>query len=251
MHSGEPVKVQIHPGEQGIYFRKGADRFKATPGEVTDTSRCTRLGTISTVEHLMAAFAGFEITDAEVEIDADELPGLDGSSLEYVSALRLVGLAEIGQDEIPPLFKRITVPEDDAKINIALGNGHWRYEFVIQARFPGEQIFESSQIQKDFAEQVAPARTFVLSEEMPMVIQYGLGKGLDATSAVIVGPEGYDNSVRFPDELARHKMLDLIGDLYLTGIPISSLSVVAHKSGHRLNIEAAKRLQQMVFGATA
>ena len=78
LHSGIPVKVHIYPGDQGIAFRRGDERVLAKPENVTDTTRCTTLGPVSTIEHLMSAFAGLEITDAEVEVDAPELPGLDG-----------------------------------------------------------------------------------------------------------------------------------------------------------------------------
>ncbi len=80
LHSGVPVLMVVHPSSEGICFRLGSDRISATPDNVTDTRRCTRLGSIGTVEHLMSAFAGLEITDAEVELDAPEVPGMDCSA---------------------------------------------------------------------------------------------------------------------------------------------------------------------------
>lgn len=243
LHSGEPVKLTFRPGQSGIAFTYGSERVAATIENVTDTSRCTRLGSISTIEHAMATFACLEITDIEVEVSGPELPGLDGSALPYVQGLMKTGLTTFGEREIPALFKRVWEAEGEAKIGVANGEGHWKYSFFTENRYPGEQTFESKNITADYPSQIAPARTFVLSEEMPMVLEYGLGKGLDPTTVVMVGPDGYDNTVRFADELARHKLLDLIGDLYLAGLPVASLNVVAERSGHRLNIAAAHKLR--------
>lgn len=245
LHSGVPVKVTFHPGSKGIHFVLGAERVEARPENVSDVSRCTRLGSISTIEHVMATLACLEITDVDVEVTANELPGLDGSSLPYVQLLSSIGTEDLNEVAVPQLFKRVVETEGDAKINIGSGTGQWRYRFVTEDRFPGEQIFESLSVCRDFPTEIAPARTFVLSEEIPMVIQHGLGKGLDPTSAVMVGPDGYDNSVRFPDELARHKLLDLIGDLYLAGLPVASLNVTAERSGHRLNVATAAKLSAL------
>src|SRR5438128_1883087 len=87
LHSGEAVRVRVLPGEKGIWFSTRSERVEAKAANVTDTTRCTRLGTISTVEHLMSAFAGSGITDAEVVLDFPELPALDGASLRYAEAI--------------------------------------------------------------------------------------------------------------------------------------------------------------------
>lgn len=243
LHSGIPVTMTVHPGEQGIVFRFGSHRVTAHPANVTDTTRSTKLGEIGTVEHLMSAFAGLGITDAEVELDAPEVPGMDGSAAPYVEALRAVGLSELGQRELPTLFGRVFLQEENGtKVAVGKGEGHWRYEYKTGNRFPGEQIFESLRVQDEFAAEIAPARTFALAEEVPHLIQLGLGQGLDESSAVILGIEGYKNEVRFPDEPARHKLLDLIGDLYLAGVPPMVLNVVAERSGHRANVKVAAML---------
>jgi UDP-3-O-[3-hydroxymyristoyl] N-acetylglucosamine deacetylase len=251
LHSGVPVRVQIHPGEKGIAFRLNGDRVLARPENVTETTRCTTLGSISTIEHLMSAFAGLEITDAEVEVDAPELPGLDGSALPYVEGLLKVGLVEIGTIEIPEIYGRVFLQDDQVKIAVSKGAGHWRFVYAINDRWPGTQSFESLKTQEEFAAEVAPARTFVLAEEIPMIIQLGLGKGLDENTALILGIEGYKNKSRFVDEPARHKLLDLIGDLYLSGVPIRHINVVAERSGHRTNVKAAALLAQAVGNLTA
>ena len=244
LHTGVPVHVTVHPSEGGIAFRVGAERVVAHPGNVTDTTRSTRLGPVGTVEHLMSAFCGLEITDAEVELDANELPGLDGSSGPYVSELLQAGFEELPDREGPELFRRLFFHEGDVKIAIGKGTGCWRYVFQTGERWPGEQIAECIDVVADYAERIAPSRTFAFAEEIPAVIQAGLGQGLDETSVLVLGIEGYKNDARFSDEPARHKLLDAMGDLYLTGLPARQLAVVAERSGHKAHVAAAAMLLQ-------
>jgi UDP-3-O-[3-hydroxymyristoyl] N-acetylglucosamine deacetylase len=242
LHSGVPVHVCVHPAEDGIHFRLGASRWKATPSNVSDTTRCTRLGEISTIEHMMSALAGLEITDAEVELDAGELPAAGGSALGYVEELQRVGLADLGEVEVSLPFKRVFHHEGSVKIAIGKGSGHWGYTYDLGERWPGVQPFESTDVVSDYGAEIAPARTFALLEEVPHVRAAGLAKGLDETSALILGPSGYENRALFVDEPARHKLLDFIGDLYLAGIPIRLLNATAEGSGHRTNVAAAQLL---------
>jgi len=246
LHGGHPVKVRVHPSSGGIFFRAGSQRREARPVHVTDTSRCTTLGEISTIEHVMSALAGLEITDAEVEVEGGELPGLDGSALPYVEGLLAAGIEVLGEAPLHVPFKRVFFQEKEVKVAIGKGTGHWQYTYDVSPRWPGEQTFEVLDVVSSYAEQVAPARTLVLAEEMPMVRQYGLGKGLDEASVVVLGASAYETPVRFSDEPSRHKLLDLIGDLYLAGIPIRYLNVSAQRSGHRTNIEAARLLLEFV-----
>ncbi|HVT13785.1 MAG TPA: UDP-3-O-acyl-N-acetylglucosamine deacetylase [Fimbriimonadaceae bacterium] len=242
LHSGIPVRVTVHPGEAGIWFRLGSGRWQARPENVTDTTRCTKLGDVSTIEHLMSALAGLEITDVEVELTAGELPALDGSALGYVEGFRKAGFASLPDGEMRELFSRVFFQDLPVKIAIGKGDGHWRYTYEVADRWPGEQAHEALDVVAAYAGEIAPARTFALAEEVPMVLAAGLAKGLDIEKALILGIEGYKNDARFPDEPARHKLLDLIGDLYLAGIPARLLNVSAEKSGHRTNVEAAARL---------
>lgn len=248
LHSGVPVKATIHGESDGIWFRLGAERWEARPHNVSDTSRCTRLGGVSTIEHIMSALAGLEITDAEIEVTAPELPALDGSALGYVTALREAGFAALGQREIRDPFARVFFQELPIRIAIAKGSGHWRYSYEVPGRWPGLQTFDCEDIVVAFPDQIASARTFALAEEIPMVLAAGLGKGLNIDRALIVGLDCYENDPRFPDEPARHKLLDLLGDLYLAGLPARFLDVSAERSGHRTNVEAAARLSAAVSG---
>lgn len=247
LHTGVPVNVTIHPGQDGIAFRYGGSRTAAHPSNVTDTTRSTKLGDVGTVEHLMSALAGLEITDAEIELDAPELPGLDGSAAVYVERILAAGIEHLGERECPELFTRLFLQEDKGlKVAIAKGEGHWRYVYDTEDRWPGEQSFELEDVVGGYPANIASARTFAFAEEIPMIIQMGLAKGLDESSALILGIEGYKNEPRYPDEPARHKLLDLIGDLYLAGIPCRALSVVAERTGHRANVKAAAQLAAAV-----
>lgn len=190
----------------------------------------------------MAAFAGLGISDAEVELTRPELPGLDGSAASYLPVLKEAGIVPIGEREISAPFARVFVHENEAKVAVARGSGHWRYAFVREGVFPGEQTFEVTHVMAAFEAEIAPARTIGFEEELPMLEKLGLGQGLDRESCVLVGRDGYLNEPRFADEPARHKLLDLIGDLYLAGVPIGLLDVSATRGGHRLHVEAAARL---------
>lgn len=248
LHSGVPVRVTVHPGDQGIWFRFGTGRWQARPENVSDTARCTKLGEVSTIEHLMSAFAGLEITDAEVELTAGELPALDGSALGYVQEFASAGFASLPDGEVRELFSRVFFQDLPVKIAIGKGEGHWRYTYEVADHWPGEQTYECLDVIAAYHKEISPARTFALAEEVPMVLAAGLAKGLDIEKALIIGIEGYKNDARFSDEPARHKLLDLMGDLYLAGVPARLLNVSAEKSGHRTNVEAAARLLGSLAG---
>ena len=246
LHTGTPVTVTIHPGSDGIAFRHGSSRTLATPDNVTDTRRSTKLGEVGTIEHLMSALAGLEITDAEIELTAPELPGMDGSAAPFVTGLQEAGLAKLGEKELPSLYSRIFLQELPLKIAVGKGTGHWRYEYETEDRWPGSMHYESVSIVDNYASDIAPARTFVLTEEFPMIEQYGLGKGLTKESVSILGDTGYENEQRFPDEPARHKLLDMLGDLYLSGIPARFLNVVGSRNGHTANVKMAAMMHQAI-----
>lgn len=250
LHSGAPVELVVAPAENGIRFSHGQTSVQALAENVTDTRRCTRLGDISTVEHLMSALAALEITDAEVTVSAPELPALDGSSKEYVQALLDAGFEDLSSHEIPDLFTRIFIQQDDVKIAVSKGSGKWSYRYITGERWPHEMNFECEDVVACYSEDIAPARTFALSEEVPLVLEAGLGRGLDENSVLILGASGFDGTPRFPDEPARHKLLDLIGDLYLSGVPVRRLNVSAERSGHASNVKAAALLHEAIFGSS-
>lgn len=246
LHSGASVTVQLHPSTNGIRFFDGQVWVDASPANVTDTTRSTRLGQIGTVEHLMSALAGCEISDVDVVVTGGEMPALDGAASEYVSRLVEAGFEQVGFLEVLGPFARVFTHDANASVAVAKGSGHWTYRFVNEERWPYRQEVEFGDISGAYSAEIAPARTWGFESELPALQAAGLAQGLSLDQALVLGSSGYVNEARFPDEPTRHKMLDLIGDLYLSGVPIRALSVVAERSGHKLNVEAAARLAASV-----
>lgn len=246
LHSGTPVVVKIHPGNNGIALRKGSERTEAIPENVTDTRLCTCLGSFATIEHLMSALGGLEISDAEIEVSANELPALDGSALSFCEAILAVGRMELGRRSIHGPFSRVFVKKEGSAVAIGTGRGHWRYVFHSKTRFPFDESFETADVIQDYVGSIAPARTFGWEEDLPELEAAGLAKGLTYETAVLLSGEGSLTPLRFQDETTRHKLLDAIGDVYLAGAPIRALNVHAEQAGHRMNIEAAVKLRAAI-----
>jgi UDP-3-O-acyl N-acetylglucosamine deacetylase len=243
LHSGQEVEVTLEPGSKGIVFAREGAEVPAVPSAVKDTSRCTALENVSTVEHLMAALAAAEVTDVQVNVKGQELPGLDGSAVKFLDALLEVGFEALPDGSVSGL--------SDLKLNqegiaIEPGSGQYRYIFDAGNRWPGRSEFSFNWSTEGFWHDVAPARTFAFEHELEAIRKAGLGQGLDESSALVLGEHGYVNEARFDDEHVRHKLLDLIGDLYLTGIPLKYLNVRAEKTGHRANVAAARAMVETV-----
>ena len=246
IHSGEIGTAIVRPGQDGIVFIAGGLRIQATPENVSDTSmRTTRLGSVSMIEHLMSAFGALEITDADVEVDGREMPILDGSAKEYLDGLANVGTVELGRRRKVHLFGRVNVQGDqDERIGISVGSGRWRFDWCRRDDWPGA-LSKEIHMPDEYPAEVAPARTFCFEDEMEQILAAGLGKGGTEENTLVIGKEGYLTKSRFDDEPPRHKLLDLVGDLMLAGVPARFLNVVAERSGHRLNVEAAARLVEV------
>lgn len=193
----------------------------------------------------MSAFAGLGVTDAEVEVIGAELPALDGAAASYVEGLISAGLEACGTLNVRGPYARVFYRDEAVKISIGSGEGHWEYRFVTAPeRFPGEQVCALRLDPESYAAEIAPARTFAFEEEIGPLRAAGLGLGLDERSALVLGLRGYNNPPKYVDEPARHKLLDLLGDLYLSGVPPILLNVVAERSGHTANVKAAARLAE-------
>jgi UDP-3-O-[3-hydroxymyristoyl] N-acetylglucosamine deacetylase/3-hydroxyacyl-[acyl-carrier-protein] dehydratase len=251
LFTGEPATLTFAPAEPdaGITFVREQDGRVATiPALVQNLLKlprrtCLRNGTlhVETVEHCMAALAGLGIDNAVLRLASrgvGELPGGDGSSLTFVKALRDAGIVEQKAAKSPLVInKPIQVSIGDATL-AALPGPTDRLEVIYDydgAPPVGRQTFSFTLNDEDFATQLAPARTFVFEQEATELRARGLGKHLTPRDLLVISPDGpIDNQFRFADECARHKALDLIGDLYLLGRPVRG-RIVAHKSGHELN----------------
>lgn len=246
LHSGEECLVKIHPGQAGFRFHVGGEWIEAHPKNVTDTTRCTRLGEISTVEHVLSGLAGLGVTDADIEVAGGELPAADGCSSPYSELAWGVGLVGCGRVFVEGPFARVFLQELPAKYAVGLGEGWWRAAYIREEEFVGRQEFEMQWSADVYRADVARARTFVLESELELARAAGLGKGLSDQSCLLVTPSGYGNESRYDDEPSRHKLLDLIGDLALSGVPIAHLDVVAEHTGHTNNVRVAQKLAEAV-----
>ena len=198
--------------------------------------------TVSTIEHLMAALYALQVDDLDIEIDAPELPILDGSSQPFVAAIRAAGWhdSEVPREYIH-IVKPITVTHEDKRISVH-PCGEYRVTYAIDFDHPalGYQELTASLWRADqFADKLAPARTFTFEHEVEALRCRGLARGGSFENAVVVGGAGILNPpLRFADEFVRHKMLDLTGDLSLLGHPVLG-HVVAYRAGHDLHARLA------------
>jgi UDP-3-O-[3-hydroxymyristoyl] N-acetylglucosamine deacetylase/3-hydroxyacyl-[acyl-carrier-protein] dehydratase len=258
LFSGEQATLTFAPAEEnaGITFvRKQDDKVATIQALVANVMKrprrtCLKNGTlfVETVEHCMAALAGLGIDNAIVTLSggyAGEIPGGDGSSIAFVNAIQEAGIIEQSAEREPLIIRKpIQVSLGDATLT-ALPGPTDRLDVIYDFEAPqpiGRQHFSFQLGDDDFVHQLAPARTFVFENEAKEMHARGLGKHLTTKDLLVISPNGpIDNEFRFPEECARHKILDVIGDLYLVGRPIRG-RLIAHKSGHELNHMLARKL---------
>lgn len=223
-------------------------------GASDSAERRTMLGfgalQIQTTEHLLAALAGLSIDNIVIELDNVELPGLDGSAKGFVDAVKKAGIVE---QSAPKKVIEVTAPvwcgDKDSFLAI-LPAGEFRVSYTLSYPGIGTQFFSIAVDEKSFENEIAPARTFCFEAEALELLKRGLGKGANYENTLVMGAAGpIKNTLRFPDEPVRHKVLDLIGDLYLAGAPVKG-NVIAIKSGHRLNLELVKKLKERSWEAS-
>jgi len=260
LHTGASVKTTLVPATRpgtGVVFRitggaSGAVKeVAARASNVSDTARCTLLGsgagTVSTVEHLLSALAGFGVTDLIVEVDGPELPIGDGSALIWTEVLTSAGIVTMEEENgVAPLALVEPVIEVGEKGAFVAAYPSDVPRFTVAAQFDhplaGTQVARWEPARGEaYAEHVAPARTFGFDFEVEALRAAGLARGGSLDNAVVIYPDRYSSPLRFPDELARHKLLDLVGDLFLVGRPLLA-DVVAVRPSHRLNVALARRL---------
>ena len=254
LHTGVAVHVQVvpAPSDTGIVFKRtDLDGFQveAIARHVARVSYATSLMKkgvlISTIEHLMSALAAVGIDNAFVEIDNLELPILDGSALSFYKLFQESGRR---RQRSRRSFARILKPvviEDGAKRIAVFPSEVFRVTYSIAFPHPliGEQTFEYVAGRDDYASAIAPARTFGFIEEVEMLRKNGLVRGGSLENAIVLTRDGILNpeGLRFPDEFCRHKVLDLIGDLRLFGMPLIG-HVAAERAGHAMHAALVSKL---------
>ncbi len=258
IHTGRPARVVLKPAppKSGVCFTRADvdahEKLRATVEHVQqDHGRQTALGTsrwkVRTVEHLMASFHGLGVDNVVVEVSGEELPALDGSAKGYVDEILKVGLVE---QEAPRQFLQLTTPiyyhEGDCTLAVFPSSQlSVSYSLSYGSLDLSDQFFSSPITPQIFVSQVASARTFCLKEEAELLRKSGYGQGADFQNTLVFEKnQPIENELRFDNEACRHKVMDLIGDLYLIGQPIKA-HVIAIRSGHQQNVEIVKRLADL------
>ena len=286
LHTGKNSTLVLKPADVnvGIIFKRVDQKnhpiIPADIDYVTDTNRGTVIDKdgirIHTVEHVLASLSGLGIDNVVIELSSQEPPILDGSALPFVQAIKKVGIVE--QSEQQDVLKivepfRYTVPDSNIEINI-LPSEDFKITFLMDYVLPNFPIQYTSikNVENEFEKEIAPARTFGLLSEVVHLKENGLIKGGGLNNAVVIIDKKVDEQeqkiisklfdlkteivfynggilnseeLRFENEPVRHKVLDLIGDMSLFGKPIVG-HIIATRSGHSTNIEAIKKLRQLI-----
>ena len=253
LHSGRKVRLTLKPApaDTGIVFeRLDRNHFEipATSEHLARLSYATCLSKgevrIETVEHLLAALATLGIDNAIVELDAPEVPIMDGSAAPFIYLIHEAGLRSLAKERSYLKLTRPIAVESEGRQVAAYPADSLRVSYTINFDHPllrhqqhSLEIDESS-----FVDELAPARTFGFLKDVEQLRQAGLALGGSLDNAVVLGEAGVlNNPLRFPDEFVRHKILDLLGDLSLLGRPLLA-HVVAVRAGHCLHAQLVRRI---------
>ncbi|MCM0606948.1 MAG: UDP-3-O-acyl-N-acetylglucosamine deacetylase [Xanthomonadaceae bacterium] len=254
LHTGMPIKLEIRPAQDnfGIQFTRSdltkAQPIRASYENVTNTRLATTLGTgknfVSTVEHLMAALAGFGIDNAHILVGGPEVPIFDGSSAPFVEQIKRSGV-ETQQMNRPTLVitRRVELKIAEKWAYVEPSN-QFEIHSTIEWDHPMVGFQELSYIEgKNSFDEIARARTFCFARDIESMKTLGLIRGGSLDCAVVLSETGCLNSdgLRYNDELVRHKVLDAIGDFKLAGLQIAG-SFRLHRSGHDVHYQLLKAI---------
>ncbi len=257
IHSGKPTSISLYPAapNTGITFvrtdiKNVENKVHAVYSNVSKTNFGTTIKNqagleVATIEHLMAAFWGCKIDNVLIEVDGSEIPSMDGSSEPFVFMIECAGIqAQEEARKYLEVLKEIVVEEGDATMKLS-PNGHFQVDMKIEFAnsFVNIQEYSFSEKNKSFKHEISRARTFGFQKEAEALRSAGLAKGASLDNVIVINDEKILNAdgLRYKDEFVRHKLLDLIGDFYLTGTPIKG-SITAFKPGHKINNKAIHQL---------
>jgi UDP-3-O-[3-hydroxymyristoyl] N-acetylglucosamine deacetylase/3-hydroxyacyl-[acyl-carrier-protein] dehydratase len=258
LHSGNDVKMTFlsAPPNSGIRFRRidldGKPEIEARVDYVSATNRSTSLSKgnakIHTVEHVLAAFAGRGIDNAIIELDSSEPPIADGSAREYVKMIQSAGV--VAQDERREVFRvqgPISFESGETTISIFPHDGFKITCTSADSKGRFTEFYSVEVTPETWERDLAHARTFCFFEEIEYLIKNGLIKGGSLENAVVIRDDAIltTEPLRYPNEFVRHKILDIIGDLSLAGMPIAG-HIVAVKPGHSANCELARQISSQM-----
>lgn len=257
LHTGKKVQLTCKPAlaYEGIRFYRAGKLISDLAQDATsfvsgDSLRCSSIGRgddrLLTVEHLLAALRGLGITNIRIEVEGPEVPGMDGSALPFVSFFKALGLQD--QQEATQ-FYRVREPifcYDKAKSICILPADEFSVSYVLDYDHPHlkDQKVDFVLSPDVFEKEIAPSRTFCTEAEALEVPKHGLGLGASVDNTLIVKVDGsHLKQLRYPDECARHKVLDILGDFNLLGFPVLG-RVVAIRSGHALNQQLVQAIKK-------
>lgn len=245
LHLGLMSKIEFFPAlsNAGIYFIHNGEKIAADCTNVSNTLRETSLKNISTVEHVLSAIYGIGIDNIEIHIDNTEPPALDGSAIKYIELLKSAGLrVQDVQEEYIAVKNSFSIKESGSEISIEPAS-----HLIIDASvdfpntFIGVQNASFDERKDDYEKEIAPARTFGFMKEVEALKKNHLALGASLDNAIAILDNGYSCPLRFSNELARHKILDIMGDIALAGKRIKG-KIVSKKGSHSLNIALIRRL---------
>ena len=258
LHTGVDVNLKLKPAPANtgyIFVRTDLDNFEI-PASIEYVSHCSYATTLmrrgvvlSTCEHLLSALRGSGVDNCFIELDNIEIPILDGSSEEWVSLIEKAGLKKLdSRRRMLKVLKKVKFEEDGRKMSIQPSD-KFEIECVIDFPHPfiKRQAFHFVMDNGSFGKQIASARTFGFTHEIEMLRKANLALGGSLDNAIVLTDNGMLNEtpLRFEDEFVRHKILDIIGDVALLGLPVHG-KITAEKSGHAIHAALISRLLKSV-----
>lgn len=256
LHTGVPVNMEVRPAPENtgyVFVRTDLDDFEI-PASVEYISHCSYATTLlkngvvlSTCEHLLSALRGLGVDNCFIHLDNIEIPILDGSSENFVDLIVSAGFTN---QEAPKRFlrvlKKVEYAHGDRQMSIEPSD-FFDIECLIDFNHPmiGTQTFKLRVTEDEYGKEIASARTFGFTHEIEQLRKANLALGGSLENAIVLDEQGMlnDTPLRFPNEFVRHKILDLIGDLALLGMPLMG-KVTAHKSGHAVHASMMATLLQ-------
>lgn len=255
LHSGKGVHMRILPAPEdtGIVFIRtdleGKPQLRAVAENVTTTLRATTISRndvrIFTIEHLLSALHVYNIDNCYVEIDGEEPPVEDGCSAYFFAALQQAGRVQQNKKRKEIIIDKVYRVDDKERFIMAVPYDGFRISFTSLNEHPliGTQYADFIVTEEVYARQIAPARTIAYEKEIEQLRKMGLGLGGTLENVIVYNDKGWLNKLRFQNELVRHKILDVIGDIRLSGGIVKG-HFIAVKSGHQLNTELAKIIRK-------
>ena len=254
LHSGKPVHMELAPAAPGtgILFARSdlpeALPVAATAANVTATLRATTIGTDAlkffTIEHLMSALHVHGVDNCLVLLDAEEPPVVDGSARTFFRLIAEAGTVKQDRKRQVTVIDRIYRVDDGSHFIMALPYDGLRVSFTSLNDHPliGVQYYDIEVTPEAYEKEIAPARTIAYEKEVAALREHGLGLGGSLETVIVYNDEGWMNPLNFPNELVRHKILDVLGDIRLAGMICGHIIAVA--SGHALNTALAKQIAE-------